>query len=234
MSHYLTLCFTLIFIIVGCATSKVWVKRGASTRIGSNEAVTIILFDDFLQDWRDDFRGGGEEEVAECIGRAMKSTNKKLRIISPGEFRSSFYPWFEHSTEPKSLEELKLLLNKSIVRDRITSLGLRYLIVLSGKSSESQKHGHLGFYPYFGFQGHEWWEKHSLLSATIWDLKDASSVGEIGGSALGTASNTGAMLFPIYKSSLTEFTLCKNIGEKLGKFLSGGDSQSREYSKPPP
>lgn len=114
------------------------------------------------------------------------------------------------------------------------------MIVLSGGTAvDVQKHGYMEFGAsplsrFGGFVGYEWWGRHSWLSATVWDLKDASSAGEVVGSVSGTASLTGAILLPIYASPQTESTLCRDLGEKLVTFLRGSNSQGREASKPSP
>lgn len=235
MKRIVALGLTILFAVSGCATSQVWERREEATGIGPQEAVTLILTENFLVGWGTGFRRGDEQKVSRCIGRAMRTVSPEIRVVAPKEFRASLFPWFERATTPKGPAELASLLNKPLVRDRMARLRIRYVITLSGGTTEGQHKGKFGVYGgagVAGFFGHEQWKRDSRLLATVWDLNEGRSAGTVEVSASGTASITGAIFLPIYIDAQTESTACKALGQRLARFLIGGGSEDRGRVQP--
>lgn len=223
MKRTTALGLAIFFAAAGCATSEVQERWEASTRIVPDEAVTIILTAKFLAGWGIGLRGGDEEGIARCVGRAMRTVSPMLRLIPPGEFRASLFPWFERATAPDSLVELASLLNKPLIQEQIATLGIRYVIAVTGDTTKGQDKG--GILPsYSGLIGYKWWDRQSQLSATVWDLKATRSLGTVEVSASGRDSLL-AFILPIYIGAPTERTACRDLGQQLARYLTGGVSE---------
>ncbi len=57
------------------------------------------------------------------------------------------YPWFEPNTAPSRTEELATLLARPHIKDRISELGIRYVVAISGRTTfATEKWGGGGAY----------------------------------------------------------------------------------------
>ncbi len=165
-----------------------------------------------------------DNDVDKCIRPAMQKVNPELTFISAKEFRDSLYPYFTPSNTPHDLEGYQRILNKSEVQQRINSLGVRYLIILTKGGSDNAWHGGIlcgAGYGGGGCLGLSWWNRKSELGLAIWDLRNKSYEGNLKADATGTGIMPAFGLpIPVYMPA-TQSAVCKELGTRLGKLLSG-------------
>jgi hypothetical protein len=115
-------------------------------------------------------------------------------------------------------------MQKPVVRDRIVSLKLRYLVFLLKKPTVTDQHGGIacgGGAGGGGCFGFKWWNRKSDLRAEIWDLSSANFLGEVNAQAYGTGVLPALLIpIPLYVPA-TDATACKDIGRYLGRALTG-------------
>ena len=140
------------------------------------------------------------------------------------EFTDQLFPWFEPGTVPSKAEALQSVLAQPGVSERIASTGVRYIVWLDGSTRKTDGGGSLacGAAPgAAGCIGFGWWEKESDYEATIWDLKQATSVGSVGTNVSGTSAIVGAIV-PLPFIAHAQDTACFKLGDQLRSFLEGG------------
>ncbi|MBP1751076.1 MAG: hypothetical protein H6Q52_3615, partial [Deltaproteobacteria bacterium] len=165
-----------------------------------------------------------DEGVEDCIRPAMYNINPDLRFVPAKQFRENLYPYFTRSTTPHDLEGYKRVLEKPEVRQRIDSLGVRYLIMLTQGEIDTVWHGGIwcgAGYGGGGCLGLSWWDRKSKLGLAIWDLQARSHAGNVQANAEGTGIMPAFGLpIPVYVPA-TRSAVCRELGTRLGKLLSG-------------
>ncbi len=224
MKQTLSLVSAVLIATVGCTTFDLQETLKETVVIAPNQAITILPQGPSPDDM----------DIAECVGRKVQRTSPNLRFIPLLEFRDALFPWFEPGTAPDTLEELALLLDKPLVRERISSLGVRYVIRVGGATIQQPFEGPIfcGFGPGGGgCFGYVAADRESHISATIWDLEEANSQGTVEVEASGT------MVIPVFilpffvTPAMTETYTCGVMGERLARFISGekrGDDDLNE------
>jgi hypothetical protein len=167
-----------------------------------------------------------------CISKALKERFPNLRIVLPDEFHRTAFPDVAPELAPRALVYLPLLLNDPAFRTRIAPLGLRYLISVQGKTEQDLKPfagaaGGAGPGPgagavtWFGAE----WDRKSNVMASILDLKEDISAGEIRASAEGkpwvVCVGIGPLCLPLGAPAFTEAKACDEIGTAVAKFFAG-------------
>jgi len=158
---------------------------------------------------------------AQCIRTKIERyENAYGKIMDTTAFQNALFPWFEPEHAPGTIDELNILLSRPEVRERISSLKVRYLISMA-ISKESD--GFPGFvcgagYGGAGCLGLGWENKDFAMYAIVWDLKTGNEAGEL------TASSTGKSLaigigIPIIFTAYTEDDACEALAAALGQFL---------------
>jgi len=179
---------------------------------------TIVLLSNLESTQRFD-----DNDVDKCIGSSMRHANPELIFVSAKQFRENLYPYFMPSTTPNSLEGYKSILDKSEVQQRITTLGVRYLVILVKSDTLTDWHGGIfcgAGYGGGGCLGLSWWDRKSDFGFVIWDLQTKQYVGNVGAKAAGTGIMPAFGLpIPFYVPA-TEAAVCKDIGSRLAELLS--------------
>jgi hypothetical protein len=165
-----------------------------------------------------------DHDLDNCIRPAMQDTNPELHFVPAKQFRENLYPYFTPSTTPHDLEGYRSLLDKSEVQQRIIALGVRYLIIMTKGGTVNDWHGGIlcgAGYAAGGCFGLSWWNRKSKLDLAVWDLRNKSQAGNVQGNAAGTGIMPALGLpIPIYMPA-TESAVCKELGVRLAKLLSG-------------
>lgn len=160
-------------------------------------------------------------DFSECVLKGMHRANRKLTFVDSQEFRDTFFPWFEPGTAPEKADDLVLLLNKPLVQEKITQLGLRYVISVSGTTDESGWDHDIGAGGYiiliWGGHGKKYY--HTTITTKIWDLEKPTSSSNFSVEKSGN-SYYFCLIIPIfYIPSTAESHACKEMGEKLVRFV---------------
>lgn len=165
-----------------------------------------------------------DKDVDRCIRPSMLEAAPELHFLSAKQFRENLYPYFTPSTTPHDLEGYKRILDKPEVQQRIDSLGVRYLIILTKGGTNEDWHGGIlcgAGYGVGGCFGLSWWDRKSELGLAIWNLRNKSLAGNVQVKAAGTGIMPAFGLpIPFYMPA-TETAVCRELGIRLGKFLSG-------------
>ncbi len=194
----------------GCVTSEVKVTRGVDTDFAAGDA--IVIFPN-----RMGAAGLKDVEFAECLEEAILSNRPDQRFVGANAFRDAFFPWFEPNTAPDTPDDLRRLLARPVVQNRISELGVHYVIVLAGSTQEG--HGFPGVLcGGTGCLGLAWWDRETKLTAIVWDMNTAGKVGEFTAMASGTAV-VPAFVIPLPFIPPTETTACNDLGRSLVELL---------------
>jgi len=165
-----------------------------------------------------------DKDVDRCIRPAMLEAAPELHFIPAKQFRENLFPYFMPSTTPYEPEDYRRILGKVEVQERVASLGVRYLIILTKGKTGNEWHGGIlcgAGYGGGGCLGLSWWDRKSNLGLTIWDLQEKVHAGNVQADAAGTGIMPAFGLpIPLYMPA-TQSAVCRELGTRLGKFLSG-------------
>jgi hypothetical protein len=209
----LSYAFALV-IISGCMTANVQQSRHTLTGLEDNEFVAVIA--------RSFYNGNNTEaKFIDCIDKRLSAGKNPVNVMHGNLFRDTFYPWFEPRTAPQSAADLPRLLADPAIENKIRETGLRYIIWIEGSTEALEGGGTIncavgpGAGGCFGLM---WWEKDSDYEASIWDVKNVSSAGQISTDVNGM-SVMPAVVVPIPLIAPTQNTACKRMASQLQRFL---------------
>ncbi|MEQ1582028.1 MAG: hypothetical protein ABL964_15660 [Steroidobacteraceae bacterium] len=230
---------SLALALAGCMTAKIEENRQAATKIGANEAVVLLAkphlegagtenaFLDCLERELVGRKVSAEAETAHEAGKTKDPrshlANKPFQIYADGEFVDALYPWLEPSQAPANADGLSALLARPGVGERVSAMGVRYIIWIDGATKKTDGGGSVacGAGPGgAGCIGLGWWEKQSDYQATVWDLRDKIGVGDVTTAVTGTSVFIGAIA-PIPIIMPVQNTACDRMAAQLKSFLVG-------------
>lgn len=165
---------------------------------------------------------GDDEGIADCLHRAMQSESPTLQFVLPWEFQDALFPRFEPGTPLIKQKELASLLNNPLLQERITRLGLRYVIYVGDSTVQGDFEGFLTG----GLTGHHAGlllgngspDSKNVISVIIWDLKEAGSLRMVDYKKTGTV-RAGVFIVPFLVPPSAETTACSEIGRRLVDIL---------------
>lgn len=114
--------FAMISLLDGCTTAQVHDVGEASGGIRPREAIAILTVTDSPL----------EGEAVGCISEAVRTAHPKARIIPPDEFRRTVFAARPPDDEAERAKYLTSLANEPAIRDRMDSLGIRFLMSVGG------------------------------------------------------------------------------------------------------
>jgi hypothetical protein len=203
----------------GCMRARVDESRELATAITAQESVVVLA--------KPRIEGAGAEgEFIDCVGKRIAGRGKSIKVESNETFTNRLFPWFEPGTVPTRPEGLTTVLAQPGVSEQVAATGVRYIVWLDGGTRKTDGGGSLacGAAPgAAGCIGFGWWEKAAEYEATIWDLKQAKSVGSVGTEVTGTSAVIG-LLVPLPFIARVQGTACDRLGEQLRSFLAGTPS----------
>jgi hypothetical protein len=222
-------------------TAKLEEYRQAPTKIASTEAVVLLAKphlegvateDGFLNCLEKELVGSAVSAKAEAAERSGKEVESRsnlkkqaFQIYADQRFIDQLYPWLEPSTAPENAAGFNAFLARPGVTERVSTMGVRYIVWIDGATKKTDGGGSIacGAGPGgAGCLGVGWWEKQSDYEATVWDLRDGTSVGTVSTDVKGTSVMIGAVV-PIPIISPVQSTACNRLGEQLKSFLIGKD-----------
>ena len=209
--------FLALLCINACTTVQTQSEIGSLGDLSPTDNIVLLSNLAGVQDFDDD-------DVDDCLRPHMLGVNPQLRFMPSKQFRDYLYPYFTRGTTPHDLVGYKKLLENSEVRQRINSLGIRYLIILAKGGTLTDWHGGIfcgAGYGGGGCLGLSWWERKSELGLCVWDLRNLSHAGNIHVNAAGTGIMPAFGLpIPVYAPA-TKSAVCRELGRRLAKLLSG-------------
>lgn len=194
-------------VFAGCSTATVEHTGAAiGAPAGSGEAIVLL---------------GDEAGIPACVHKVIQNAATHLEFVSSVDFQNALFPWFEASTAPRTTEELALLLNEAKIQERIESMNVRYVIVVSGRTTKTDPEGPIigGVSPAGGgFIGFTKWNKDTHISAIVWDLGEVRKAETLEVNVAGTAVVI-AFGLPLPIIPATETEACNLLGNRLAKLL---------------
>jgi hypothetical protein len=233
MKHAILLLGVALIVSIGCARTEISDHLGEPTVMSLNQAIVVIPYPltrymERFYAWR------SQTEVADCLRSSMKSANPNLQFIELDVFRNALYPWFAPSTTPQSLEELASVMKNPLVQERMNSIGVRFVILVTGYTDEGDMDG-----PMFGAAGpgaagvlgYASSDRETNVSVIVWDEKEMLSLGDVEVKKTGSVKVIG-LIFPIVIPTFTEGPACKEIGVRLVRLLTGGTFHNEKLIDP--
>ncbi len=203
-------------LLAGCLRARVDESRELATAIDASESVVVLA--------KPQIEGAGaESEFIDCVGDRIAGRNHSIKVHPNEAFTDRLFPWFEPGTVPGRAEGVAAVLAQPGVSEQVAASGVRYIVWLDGGTRKTDGGGSLacGAAPgAAGCIGFGWWEKESAYEATVWDLKQAKSVGSVGTNVTGTSAIVGAIV-PLPFIARVQGTACTRLGEQLHSFLVG-------------
>jgi hypothetical protein len=215
VNKILTTGFISLIIISGCSTTRIDEEVSAAYSIKDSESIVLLS---------DSYHTGNktENDFMDCLNKSLLRKQNTFNIISTNDFQNMFYPWFEPSTAPQKIDDLPKLLNKEVIKNKLDQLQIKYLIKITGETKTNASSGALscaagpGGGGCFGFA---WWDDTSSYEASIWDLSQEVSVGNVSASVSGT-SVIPAIIIPIPILARTQSNACVGLSEQIAGFFS--------------
>ena len=202
MRHFVLL---LVIVQLGCVKSNVDVSLEKFKCEDGGKGITVLA---------------GEPEdyhFAECIQERLEDDLENVFFVQDDKFRDSLFPWFDPKTQPSSESKLGALLAKTMVKERIDALGIDLLIYVNGYTFNREEYGWGGGHGAAVIFGGL--SRHSSISISIWNLKDADHLGDLEAESKGTAHYGLLGVFPYLIPARTESACCREIATFFSNWL---------------
>ena len=201
--------------IGGCGVqSTVQQMRQAPTNLG-DDAIVILSRKHKTQ-------GETEDKFVACVSEEVNTGQGAVAVLTEREFVDATFPWFEPRTAPINMDDLVKVLNRPLVAGRIREIGVRYLVWIEGATQRSDQSGTLqctvvtgGIPACFGFLS---WENGANYEASIWDVREGTTVGMLSSEASGT-SFVPAVVVPLPFIARVRRKACTTLADQLKEFL---------------
>lgn len=163
---------------------------------------TLAILDDSVSD---------DDEIVSCVRSATAKADATLHLLPPKEFRDALFP-----SEPSTAltdENIAHSLSQPAVKAKISALNLRYAVLVSGGTIESDMKEEAPLY----MEG----KRSSWVQGRILDLTDGGSPGELSLSVSGTNAFVWLPYVAPYILAMTETPACHEFGRQLAAYLTG-------------
>ena len=208
----------LAALLGGCAATTTideFRPTSAPIEISTGEKVVIL-------GRRDAGHYETDRDFVDCVGSKLRKGD--ILVLEEEVFIDAIYPWFEPRTAPKSLKRLTRLMEEPMVKKKVASEDIRYLVWLDGTTETQGAAGSMScsLTPAgggcFGFTQ---WDKESQYEAIVWDLRDLTEKGRVRVDSEGTSYLIGVVA-PIPLISPVKSDACSGLGKQLASYFSNG------------
>jgi hypothetical protein len=211
----------LVFFLAACAVpTDISIDRSeGSVETTGNENI-VMLFTGLNKSFYD------ETFLFKCLESEFENeSEEKPKVIDTVTFQDAMFPWFEDQTAPKTVSDLNNLLTRPVVRQRISSMNIRYLVNIEG-GTISDDSGYPGLFcggaGYgAGCIGLGQQNKTTKLNAIIWDLSKGTKAGDLSVTSAGQ-SVIPAFIVPFPFLAYTEADACERFASELRKIMFEG------------
>ena len=205
-----------IITAVGCSTTRIDEEVNTAFTISGDESIVLLS---------NSYHTGNQTELdfMDCLNNSILKKQDTFEIIPTRQFQNLFYPWFEPSTAPQSIEDLPKILGNELIKEKLSVMKIKYLIKITGETKTNASSGALscaagpGGGGCFGFA---WWDDTSAYNASVWDLSQETSVGNVSANVTGT-SMIPAIIIPIPILARTQSNACDGLSDQIVNFFSG-------------
>jgi hypothetical protein len=212
-----------LMTVIGCASTRIEERREASTGMADEDAIVLLGRASYSD-------RETETSFTDCVASALEKGDRPLRLVTQKEFKDQLYPWFEPRTAPTSSKDLAKLFAQPGVQERIIETQVRYLAWISGDTITVDSGGSFSCtISSFGGGcfGVSYWEEDASYEASIWDVENMTTSGQISADATGTSYLAGVIL-PIPIIARPGNAACKALANQLREFLRGEPSTEEE------
>ncbi len=201
-------------LLTGCMTTRVEEYKNAATGIRQGERVVIL---------EASYHSGNqtEDKFMDCVSKALQRGKNSVEVFPDEEFVDALFPWLEPRTMPRGPDAMPELMSRPGVEERLRESGVRYIVWVTGDTERSSSGGSLSCAASpagGGCFGLLWWENDSSYEASIWDLNDGTSAGEVSTDVRGT-SVIPALIVPVPLIARTQAAACKGLAQELRSFI---------------
>ena len=205
----------LIITTVGCSTTRIDEEVNTAFTITEDESIVLLS---------NSYHTGNQTELdfMDCLNNSILKKQDTFEIIPTRQFQNLFYPWFEPSTAPQSIEDLPKILGNELIKEKLSVMKIKYLIKITGETKTNASSGALscaagpGGGGCFGFA---WWDDTSAYNASVWSLSQETSVGNVSANVTGT-SMIPAIIIPIPILARTQSNACDGLSDQIVNFFS--------------
>jgi hypothetical protein len=207
-------CGLLLVTLGGCVTSTIQEVRESATGLSGEESIVVL-------GRRHKGREATEDKFVDCVSARLGKGKDGLGVIGDDEFVDSLFPWFEPRTAPLKTSELPRMLSRPLLAERLTEIGVRYMVWIEGSTERIDSAGSMTCSitatgaGCFGFLS---WEDGASYEASIWDIKNAMSVGKISSDSTGT-SFVPAVVVPLPFIARVQHSACNSMADQLKSFI---------------
>ena len=206
----------LIITAFGCSTTRIDEEVNTAFTISGDESIVLLS---------NSYHTGNQTELdfMDCLNNSILKKQDTFEIIPTRQFQNLFYPWFEPSTAPQGIEDLPKILGNELVKKKLSTMKIKYLIKITGETKTNASSGALscaagpGGGGCFGFA---WWDDTSAYNASVWDLSQETSVGNVSANVTGT-SMIPAIIIPIPILARTQSNACDGLSDQIVNFFLG-------------
>lgn len=166
-------------------------------------------------------QGADEADFMRCLKKELEqNVSHQVKLVDAARFQDALFPWFEPTHAPSRVKELEALLARPVVRQRIASLGVRYLVNIAGSAESDGFPGMIcgAGYGGGGCLGLAWENKTQRVHAVIWDVVQGTQSGALSTTTSGRSVSIGYVI-PIMFIANTERDACTALAAELGRLL---------------
>lgn len=210
----------------GCTAARVRELRLAPTGLTPRDSIAVIL----LSHLEDEKLAELEGRMTGCIRDALGRIHSDLRIIPTAEFRKLAFSDLNAEKIPTGELLRQALYLERTYHERITPLGLRYLIAVSAEETSrlTAFEGGTGNSLMGGPLALWTWDKAALMEATVVDTGNHRVAGFVQAYSSGKAEAGFRLItipfpvpIPYGMTSFPSSAACRGLGDGVAKFLAG-------------
>jgi hypothetical protein len=187
----------MILCSCGAGTAHVKQERFHRTGIGAQEKA-VILLERYVDNSQRKDSEEKERELVDCLREALRAGDRVIETMSANDFRTTLFPGVKFESAPRSPEALLDWMKEDPVQHRVSSMSVRYLIVVDIQTSG----------------------RRSTFRATVLDAKNRVASGT---ATSDFAGRVGAGL-PVF--SAAEREACAGLGKAVYNFITSEEEPS--------
>jgi len=155
--------------------------------------------------------------VEECVARVFAHEAPDAQLVQQAKMRDALFPLMEPATQPGSESALVDLLHRPDVRERLSTMGLRYLVIVGGGRQTEPARGLIVCGAGLGgggCLGYMWQNERTEFHAALWDLSRQALIAHPSAETEGRTVVPAVVLpIPLYARSLE--SACTLLGERI-------------------
>jgi len=207
------------YVVAACTSSEPR-PQPAPAAAPSRPGITVLRSKKFWFDWNTRLEPA-DAKLEQSIEAAIRAGLPDLRYIPREQLCRAVFPNLAPEAAPLALKSMRTLLESAEFRRRLDALKLRYIVYVSGRTEIEAEHHWIWViaYPYQGYAGTSKWDKETVLSAIVFDLRDPATTQRATQTEQGTSWVAGVFPIALGPSADTEGEACEQLARQLVKTL---------------